>query len=71
MQRLQENEVLEDRDTSTEEAFTDAGFSVERIGKATVLYEREVSHDVVEASKLFSRKTRIGYIDPDRYSKNT
>lgn len=68
MRRSIENETLEGHGT-TEEAFTDAGFSVERVGKSTVLYEREVSHDVVEASRLFSRKKRIGYIDSDRYSK--
>lgn len=53
----------EDKDTS-EEAFTDAGFSVQRIGR-TKVYERDLSHDVVEASRAFTQKRTIGYTSPD------
>lgn len=57
-------ETLEDRVDTSEEAFTDAGFSVERIGRTTV-YERDLSHDVVEASRTFTRKRTIGFISQD------
>lgn len=45
--------------------FTDAGFSVERVSERTVVYERPVSDDVKEASRVFTQRRQIGYMSKD------
>lgn len=53
------------KDQLSEKDFTDAGFSVEKVGKTTILYERPVSRDVVDTSMLFTRSRTIGYTSKD------
>lgn len=50
---------------NTTKTFTDAGFSVERVGEKTVVYERPVSSDVLEVSKFITEKRTIGYTSKD------
>lgn len=47
-----------------EEAFIDAGFTVERRGSVKI-YKRPVSDDIIGASMAFSQKRTIGYTSKD------
>jgi hypothetical protein len=63
-------DALKDKAVDTsEQAFTDAGFSVERVGNI-IVYERDLSDDVVEAARAFTRTRMIGYRSTDIPSKN-
>jgi hypothetical protein len=46
-------EAAEKTETTTQ-AFVEAGFSVEQVGRTTILY-RAVSNDVLEASRALTR----------------
>jgi hypothetical protein len=53
-----------EREQTSERAFRDAGFTVERVGSVTI-YRRPVSEDVIEASMYFARKRAIGFLSKD------